>query len=146
MFILASIQKHSGWAYPINQSLQLIMKLITKVTHLLSTADEISHFMLQLPEVRMQEWEIFSCGGKESWWKITSKSLIRDNQARERVGVFLTSLKKDISKQINKVEGGIFYIDFPALPASFSQGLQGERSWDERWTYATGVWAGHKNK
>lgn len=48
-----------------NQSLQLIMKLINKVTHLLSTADEISHFMLQLPEVRMQE-RIFSHSGKES--------------------------------------------------------------------------------
>lgn len=59
------------------------MKLINKVTHLLSTADEISHFMLQLPEVRMQEREIFSCGGMESWWKITLKSLIRDSQARD---------------------------------------------------------------
>lgn len=79
-----------------NQSLQLIMKLINKVTHLLSTADEISHFMLQLPEVRMGEQDIFSCGGKESWWKITLKSLIRDEQARD---FFFLPLKKMKAKK-----------------------------------------------
>lgn len=35
------------------------MKLINKVTHLISTVDEISHFMLQLPEVRMRERDFF---------------------------------------------------------------------------------------
>lgn len=49
-----------------NQSPQMMMKLINKVTNLLSTADEISHFMLQLPEVSMQERDIFFCSGNES--------------------------------------------------------------------------------
>lgn len=38
-----------------NQSLHLIMKLINEVIHLLTTVDEISHFTLQLPAVRMRE-------------------------------------------------------------------------------------------
>lgn len=42
-----------------NQSFQLIMKLINKVTHLISTVDEISYFMLRLSEARMREGEIF---------------------------------------------------------------------------------------
>lgn len=49
-----------------NQSFQLIMKLINKVTHLISTVDEISYFMLRLSEARMREGEIFSCGCKKS--------------------------------------------------------------------------------
>lgn len=128
-----------------NQSFQLIMKLINKVTHFISTVDEISHFMLRLSEARMREGEIFSCGCKESWWKITLKSLTRDEQARE---IIFSSLKKDKSKGINKIERDTLYIDFLGLLAlkhHSPRDCRERQAQMKRWTDATGVWAAYQH-